>query len=216
MKAATTWMPTLVLGLAAVFTVGMDTQREVPLQEPLGAVLPEQINGFAGRDVTISDDELRVAGVTDYLMRSYEPTEETSRAGSFSLYIGYYNGQMRGKTIHSPKNCLPGAGWQTLASTESMVPTERGSVTVNRYLLQKDDLRVLVLYWYQGRGRVRANEYHVKWDLLRDAALHKRTEEALVRIVVPIDSSEAQSFDLAARVAATVAQMLDAALPAWN
>ena len=62
MKAATTWVPTFVLGLAAVITVGIDTQQEVPLQAPLGAVLPERINGFAGRDLTISDDELRVAG----------------------------------------------------------------------------------------------------------------------------------------------------------
>ena len=63
---------------------------------------------------------------------------------------------------------------------------------------------------------MRANGYRVKWDLLRDAALHKRTEEALVRIVVPIDSSEAQSFDLAVRVAATIVPALDTALPAWN
>ena len=44
----------------------------------------------------------------------------------------------------------------------------------------------MVYYWYEGRGRVEANEYRVKWNLLRDAAAHGRTEEALVRIVVPI------------------------------
>ena len=87
---------------------------------------------------------------------------------------------------------------------------------VNRYLLQKDDQRTVVLYWYQGRGRVRASEYVVKWDLLRDAALRKRSEEALVRIIVPITSSEEQSFGLAERVAAEVSPALDEARPSWS
>jgi hypothetical protein len=33
---------------------------------------------------------------------------------------------------------------------------------------------------------VAASEYQVKWELLRDAALKARTEEAMVRIVVPV------------------------------
>ena len=41
-------------------------------------------------------------------------------------------------------------------------------------------------YWYQGRGRVVASEYAVKWNLLRDAALLGHTEEALVRVQVPV------------------------------
>jgi hypothetical protein len=40
-----------------------------------------------------------------------------------------------------------------------------------------------VYYWYQGRGRIVASEYQVKWNLLRDAALLGHTEEALVRVV---------------------------------
>jgi EpsI family protein len=59
-------------------------------------------------------------------------------------------------------------------------------VTVRRYLLAKQASRALVYYWYQGRGRVSSNEYKVKWELLRDAALKGRTEEALVRIVLPL------------------------------
>ena len=31
-------------------------------------------------------------------------------APSISLYVGYYASQGQGDTIHSPQNCLPGAG----------------------------------------------------------------------------------------------------------
>ena len=216
MKTWVTWLPNVVLALGALFTVGIDTQQSAALRLPLEAAIPAEYEGHVGRDVTVSEAELRVAGVTNHLMRSYESIDEVGQAELFSLYVGYYDGQTRGKTIHSPKNCLPGAGWTALVSSEVMIPTDHGQIPVNRYLLQKDDRQALVLYWYQGRGRVRANEYHVKWDLLRDAALHKRTEEALVRVVVPITASEAESFALAAGVAAAIAPALDAALPSWN
>jgi EpsI family protein len=88
-----------------------------------------------------------------------------------------------------------------------------GSPTVNRYILQNGAARALVLYWYQGRGRIAHNEYLVKWDLLRDAALKRRTDEALVRIVVPITSSEADSFSMAQEIAAGIKPALDRALP---
>ena len=177
-----------------------------------GAAIPQRFDGYVGRDLGMSDGELRVAGVTNYLMRTYESNE----ASGFSLYVGYYDWQMSGKTIHSPKNCLPGAGWEVLESKQVTITTAMGSMLVNRYLLQKDDQRALVLYWYQGRGRVRASEYVVKWDLLRDAALRKRSEEALVRVIVPITSSEEQSFGLAERVAAEVSPALNEALPLWT
>ncbi len=63
------------------------------------------------------------------------------------------------------------------------------TVRVNRFLMANKSARALVFYWYQGRGRVESNEYVVKWNLLRDAALHGRTDEALVRIVIPLPAS---------------------------
>jgi len=131
----------------------------------------------------------------------------------FTVYVGYYDGQTKGKTIHSPKNCLPGSGWEALGATKASVETAEGPVTVNRYLLQNGDDRALVLYWYQGRGRVQANEYVVKWDLLRDAALHRRSDEALVRIVVPMVGAEDDVIGLARSVAAELVPALNQALP---
>ena len=217
MKTGTIWAPSVVLSLAALFTVGVDVQQRVYLRTPLDVSIPAELNGHVSRDLTISKEELEIAGVTTYLLRDYEAVDETGQVVSFfSVYVGYYDSQLRGKTVHSPKNCLPGAGWEALESSEATISTDRGQIAVNRYLLRNEDQRVIVLYWYQGRGRTRANEYVVKWDLLRDATLHQRTEEALVRVVVPINRSEAESFAVAARVAAAVAPALQAALPSWN
>jgi hypothetical protein len=74
----------------------------------------------------------------------------------------------------------------------------------------------VVLYWYQGRGRVQANEYIVKWDLLRDQALYGRSDEALVRIIVPVRTTEALAYEQAVRVARELAPAVDRALPPRN
>ena len=216
MTRTRTFLPAgiLCIGCAAVFTAS--TQRAMSLVRPL-SVVPTDMEGAHGADVKISDDELRVAGVSSYLFRIFEDRSEPV----FSLYIGYYERQTQGKTIHSPKNCLPGNGWDFVTTVPRTIKTPTSSMTINRSIVANQDQRALVYYWYQGRGRVAANEYRVKWDLLRDAALHGRTEEALVRIVVPLSANANGTADLgradslATDVAVRVSGSLATALPSW-
>jgi len=202
-----------VLAVGALFVVGIDTQRSLELRAPLSAAMPDTLLGRTGNDMELSAAERGVSGVTDYLMRVYEDPDPADSSW-FSVYVGYYDRQLRGKTIHSPKNCLPGSGWEALQSQVARIETAAGPVGVNRYLLRNDRQMVLVLYWYQGRGRVQANEYVVKWDLLRDAALKQRSDEALVRIVVPIaGGDEAAALEKARYAAGQIIPRLFDALP---
>ena len=84
---------------------------------------------------------------------------------------------------------------------------------MNRYVVQRGTQQALVLYWYQGRGRVEANEYRVKWNLLRDAALRRRSDEALVRVVVPITTSDSAATNFAAGVAGELLPAVARSLP---
>jgi EpsI family protein len=173
------WVPGSLLGIGCIFTLFIDRQQDMPLAAPL-TTLPARYADYRGVSATISEEEQRVAGMTNY---SYQVFRRDSLQ-DFTIYVGYYDHQTQGKTIHSPKNCLPGSGWEALQQSETRVTTAYGTETVIRYLLQNGQQRALVFYWDQGRGRVAANEYRVKWELLRDAALTGRSEEALVRIVV--------------------------------
>ena len=207
------WGPAVALGLGALVTVGIDTQRATPLRSPLGTAIPLELAAHQGRDVTLSVGELAVAAPSAYLMRNYELAPAARETPWFSVYVGYYDQQTQGRTIHSPKNCLPGSGWEALASGIETIQTASGPVPVNRYLLQNGAQQALVLYWYQGRGRVQANEYRAKWDLLRDAALKHRTEEALVRIVMPVRADPEGAYALATQVAQRLVPDVDRALP---
>lgn len=203
------------MALGVWCTLGLAGPLPRPLRAPLAATVPESIAGFAGRDLPISPAELAVARPSAYLLRLFEKAgTERAGIGSFSIYVGYYDRQRQGQTLHSPKNCLPGAGWEPLTSSVATIRTNVGPVTVNRYLLQHADDKVLVLYWYQGRGRVASNEYLVKWQLLRDSALRGRSDEALVRIIVPLEQGdEAGAYRVAEEAAQRTVPALYGALP---
>ena len=206
------WAPAALLAAGVLLTWGAHGQDSLPLRAPLESTVPARISGFGGKDIQVSEEEQRVAGMTDYLMRVYQGAPGAAATG-FSVYVGYYASQARGRTIHSPKNCLPGAGWEALTSRRATVATAAGAVEVNRYLLQRGKERALVLYWYQGRGRIAAGEYQVKWDLLRDAALRGRSDEALVRVIVPVTGSEDDAFRLASNVARELVPSVNRSLP---
>jgi EpsI family protein len=208
------WAPVVVLGVGCLLSLGSTRQITPHLREPLDKALPDSIEGAPGIDAQVSKGEATVAGFTDYALRIYDRGDTITDSGmTASIYLGYYDHQTRGRTIHSPKNCLPGAGWEALSSGPQRVVAGSDTVTVNRYVLQNGDARALVLYWYQGRGRVAYNEYLVKWDLLRDAVLKRRTDEALVRIVVPIRTSEEDALSLAKKIAAGLEPAVYQALP---
>jgi EpsI family protein len=206
------WLPAIVLGVGCLLLFqGTRSQDAVPLAAPLAGVLAS-VDGYRIEEQHVSDEERKVAGMSDYVARIYWRDSTIA----FTTYVGYYDRQTQGKTIHSPKNCLPGAGWEILQSSTASVSSPTGPRVVNRYLLKNGVSHAVVYYWYQGRGRVVANEYAVKLNLLRDAAFKGHTEEALVRVVLPVESSVAsqQRADSLGQVIATrLMREVDGVLP---
>ena len=200
------WLPAAVLVAGCVLVVGQREQLVAPLAEPL-ATLSRGFEGLPSKDVTIDAEQQRVAGMSNYLMRVFR----RDTLDVMSLYVGYYDYQRQGKSIHSPKNCLPGAGWEPMTQGVVTVVVNGVGHPVNRYLLGKGAARALVYYWYQGRGRVESSEYRVKWELMRDAALTGRTEEALVRLVIPLapDGKATQPLAVALRKVLPTAEQAD-------
>ena len=124
-------------------------------------------------------------------MRVYSPLfADTHPLAPLWLFIGYYESQRTGAAYHSPKNCLPGSGWQFVESVPFPVKTGSGEmVTINRAVIQKGLDKQLILYWYHDRGRVVASEYWAKGYLIWDAMTKNRTDGSIVRISVPVAST---------------------------
>jgi EpsI family protein len=145
--------------------------------------MPLAIGDWNGRDLAIGADVLEVLGSGDFLFRAYTNKD----AIPVQVFIAYFATQRVGDTMHSPRNCLPGAGWEPTEKSYIALKTADGqTVAVNRYIVQKGDERQLVLYWYQAHGRIVASEYWAKYYLVRDAIRMNRSDGALVRITTPL------------------------------
>jgi EpsI family protein len=171
---------------AAVAVARTDRSEQTPLATPL-TEFPMQIGEWHGSPLPpFSKDVLDVLRLTDYVTRAYG----TPDGASVGLYIGYWQSQRQGDTIHSPLNCLPGSGWESVSQTVLRFadPRDRRApdLAINRYLIQKGLDRQLVLYWYQSHGRIVASEYWSRFYLMTDAARLNRTDGAIVRVIAPL------------------------------
>jgi EpsI family protein len=172
---------------------------------------PKDIGSYRmAAEMPFDQDTLKILGVTDYINRVYYSPAQ----GDLGLMVEYFRTQRTGAAIHSPKNCLPGAGWQPTQSEIYQLPLDDGrKVPVNLYTIRKDLDQQVVLYWYQSHGRVVASEYWGKFYMVYDALRLNRTDAAMVRIVAPIrnDDAEAaqqQAIAFAKQVAVDVEQVI--------
>ena len=182
---------TAVLLLQALLFYTLSHGEVIPPLRPL-AELPAQLNGWTlAQEGVIEKEVLDVLNADDTLNRIYAQ-EATGRAAN--LFVAYFKTQRTGQTPHSPKNCLPGSGWVPSESSVVAIPItgEAEPIRVNRYIVARGTQKSVVLYWYQTRSRVIASEYAAKIQLVLDSIRYRRSDTALVRVVVPFEGDAEQ------------------------
>jgi EpsI family protein len=156
----------------------------MPLATPLSA-FPRTVGPWQlEQEGHIEKEELDVLKADDTLTRSY-----TAPEGGANLFIAFFKTQRQGQSPHSPKNCLPGSGWQPSETgrIDVAIPGDpAGTININQYVVSKGGAQSVVLYWYQTQGRVIADEFAAKFYLVSDSIRNHRSDTALVRVVVPI------------------------------
>ena len=175
----------LLLLEAVAFYAFASRQETTPPVQPL-VLFPSVIGDWLiYRDFPIEPDTLEVLKADDTLNRLYVNQSTKGLAG---LYIAYFRTQRYGQAPHSPKNCLPGGGWEPIKSDllSVSVPGWDAPITVNRYVVEHGDERSVTLYWYQSHNRVIAREYAAKFWAVADSIRYRRSDTALVRIMVPV------------------------------
>jgi EpsI family protein len=185
-RAAVVLTAFLVLQCALFY--GFSRGETPPVHQPLDA-FPVDIGGWHMVQQGVMEQEVKdVLRADDYVTRTYAE----SRAQVANLFVAFFNSQRAGQTPHSPKNCLPGAGWVwTVSDTIPVsIPGRSTPIEVNRYVVSKGEEKGVVLYWYQSRDRVVAKEYkaaaYVAWDALR----HNRSDTALVKVTVSVVNNQ--------------------------
>jgi len=175
--------------------------------------MPSQVGSWhqVGADQRFDQQTESVLRADDYLQRSYALPD--GRTASF--YVGYYATQRTGATYHSPLNCLPGSGWEMNEAESITITPANGDppFEANRYIVQNGDNKQLLIYWYQGRGRKVASEYWGKIYTVIDSVRRRRSDGSMVRVMMPLGSSEEATLKAAADLAAQIAPALPAFVP---
>jgi EpsI family protein len=185
---------------------------EATVQRKELAEFPQQVGAWtqSGGDQRFDQQTLSVLRASDYLMRDYRSSN--GRVANF--YVGYYATQRDGATYHSPLNCLPGSGWtMNEPGTIQISPPNRPAFVANRYVIQNGDRKELLIYWYQGRGRSVASEYWGKIYTVIDSVRLRRSDGAMVRVMVPVGGSESEAIAAATDLAASTSTVLPDFIP---
>jgi EpsI family protein len=168
--------------LAQALLVHWAASSERPPSAPDLARFPDHFDGWKQlHEDPIATDVASELGADRLLSRSYG--EQSGKMAG--LLVAWFQSQRGGASQpHSPKVCLPGAGWIPERTGELRIETAAGAIQVNRYIVSHLGQHVVVLYWYQTPRRAIAGEWAAKFWLVNDAVRDKRTDTALVRITV--------------------------------
>ncbi len=161
--------------------------KPVYLKQSL-STFPHKIDQWSGTLSEMTPEIWEKVGGQEYVLIDYQKKEYRP----INFYVAYYEYQRKaGDFIHSPKLCLPGAGWFITHSGERRLNHHNPSdgpagLRFNELVVQKDGSRQLVYYWYQGRDRNFTSEYAAKFYMVWDGIFRRRTDGALVRLIMPV------------------------------
>ncbi|MGA8439160.1 MAG: exosortase C-terminal domain/associated protein EpsI [Candidatus Sulfotelmatobacter sp.] len=201
------------IGLTGILLQARGSVETVPSHLPLSS-FPLQLGTWTGTDVPLDKETREVLGPGDFLVRSY--VDPPGDLPDVDLFVAYFPSQSTGDTIHSPKNCLPGAGWYPERNdVVTLSLPGHAPFPANRYVISRAGRRKLVLYWYWAHGRGVASEYWAKFYLVKDSIRLNRSDGALVRIMadmLPDETPDAEEQRLVP-FTSKVFPLLDAYIP---
>lgn len=204
-------MITAIMLTTALALSYLNRSEPIKVRKPL-SMFPMSIGEWNGKLDHFDDWVYKKIGVDDSALVHY--TNENN--DYVQLYIGYYASQREGDTIHSPRNCMPGGGWN-IAETKRIdleVPSHNPkTVKVLLLTIQNGLRKQLVLYWFHSRGRVISSEYHQKAYLIIDSITKRRTDGSFVRLISPVNTDEKKTLKLLKKFASELFPRLDDFLP---
>lgn len=198
-----------LLVMGAIVHTAASRQLIVPERQDLD-FLTSEFAGWDARQSTLDVEVATALGADDYIIADmYGPEEQ-----SINLYIAWLDAQRDGRSWHSPLQCLPGGGWEIRARDfQSVEGTDGTPYTHNRMVIAQGESKLLVYYWYEQRGRRIANEFTVKFLVMWDALVRRRSDGAMIRLMTPIKAGETMA-DAEARLD-TMRRELLPKLPAY-
>ena len=183
----------LVLLILAVPVAPLLVQQEFspPPRQSL-TEFPLRLDVWQGVSSPMERQYLDALQLDDYILADYTATDQPP----VNVYMAYYLSPKKGRSSHSPKQCIPGGGWE-ITSLEPVqmdrVPGVAPGQEINRVVIQKGGQKQIVYYWFKQRDRWMTSEYLVKFFLFWDSLTRQRADGALVRLASAVHAGESEA-----------------------
>jgi len=186
-------LPLLVTTALLALTLALqplwqDRRQYIP-DRPGLASFPLELGAWRGMPGRLEPATAEAVEASDYLLADYaEPGQP-----AVNLWVAYYDSQVAGAAIHSPKECLPSAGWEYVSLEPVAAPIAPGTTEpfrLNRAVIAKGPRTMIMYYWLDMRGRKITNDILMKFYNLYDSVAVGRSDGALIRIYTPVAPGE--------------------------
>lgn len=152
--------------------------------------VPMRLGDWQGQDLEPLDDLSRQMLQPDAVIsRAYQ--DPAGNGAELLVVYGH-----RKVTFHSPGQCLLGGGWSIVSKQRRAMAAGDGRIEVNRFLIQNDGHRAVVLYGYGEGGRFTPSWLTHQLYLASARARDRAPRGALVRIIVPVAGDEAAADEV--------------------
>ena len=170
----------------------MQQVKTASLTESLTHMGPWQNEG----DIPLAQSVVSELKLDDFIFRNFSNGRET-----LSLYIGYYNSSQKVGAAHDPLVCFPGQGWVLRDIRQDVLPVKLNGQEVQlRYstmIAERNSQREMLVYWFQAYDQATPDTLTQKISLLRSKILGGRSDNAFVRIGIPMEGrTERESLQL--------------------
>ncbi len=194
----------LLLGGAGAYAHELGGRRAEEGALPDLSRIPAQLDGWISQDHGMTESAAEVLGADATLYRRYE----NAGGAQVWLFLAYFREQQVGSQIHSPRNCVPGSGWEVRSLARQDILMGREGQPAQQMMIERQGQRQEMLYWFRTRSGTVTGEYGLKWDLLRNSLLGRPTNAFFVRFTADVGDAEAMR-ELLARLEAPMDEVFE-------
>jgi len=182
----------VLIGLFGSFGNYLRFVEHEPDRPPMFDQIPLITKEFVGEEQRFDKESYEILKADTTTLRLYVDQADNK----YWLFVAYFASQKYGSQTHSPRHCLPGGGWriQYIEPYELVLPNQPTKL-VNRLSIGVKERKQLMLYWFETRSGAIRDEFGLKFDLMKNSLLLRPTDAAIVRLTVPVGTTE--DFDTA-------------------
>lgn len=208
------WPPLLMILIGGVLGLFLRYHEVSADHGPEFEKIPYEFASYQGVEERFDESAYQILKADTSTLRRYQDEEGVV----YWLFVAYFSSQKYGSQIHSPRHCLPGSGWRI----ENISPvalrlsddTSAATIEMSRLVIERDNRRRLMLYWFETRSGVISGEYSLKLDLVKNALLFRPTDAAFVRLTVDTPDGDIKKADaLGKKFLQNLSESLESALP---